>query len=111
MVGDQLTTYEMNYKDTACFTFQIDNDYWDAEILIKVYNFRYEELYSTTMEPNNSGKVFLKIDADTSKKIFKKGIYYCGVQAITYKPILGVEPQVDTCTTLLPPEQCSILVK
>lgn len=80
MVGD-VTTYEMDYGNTAIVPFQIDCKYQDAYINIVVYNYRHEEIYCESELPDEDGRVYLNITEDISNKIFKRGYYFIQIQA------------------------------
>lgn len=78
---DVKASFEWGYGDTTTlyFNFEFDchdpNPTWEGKTIeISIKNFRYEEIYNTTV-PGGSN-VALFIDAETSK-LFPKGIYYC----------------------------------
>lgn len=86
--GDITASFAWYYGDDATLDFQFcfededeETDMWESKIIeFTFYNFRYEELYSTTIDGASS--VAVVIDAETSKTVFPRGIYYCSARII-----------------------------
>ena len=101
MYGD-IPTYEMDYGDTAVVPFLVDADYSQYMINVILYNFRYEEIFSTTMYPDENNQVYLTINAEMSSSMLKRGRYYCRIQAM-YN-----DGYTEDVSTLLAPQECVI---
>ena len=57
----------------------------DKELVVKFYNFRYEELpFISYFVPNSDGEetITVSIDNVTSMKYFPKGTYHCSIDAV-----------------------------
>ena len=114
----ELQGYFWYYGETINLTFSIEGEittdetdnendpiylnigeYLDGkQAQIKIYNFRYEEIYSKTLPAQE--KVVLEIDSETSKK-FIKGTYYLTLYiidegAIVYIPLIDNQDCVIT---------------
>ena len=71
---------------------------------VRFFNFRFEEIFEHEFVPNidseESSELTVNIDEETSKTVFKKGIYYCSVENV----------HIDHSKTLLAPENCILYV-
>jgi hypothetical protein len=93
--GDDTTLdFSFHFEDENCSTWR------DKTIEFTFYNFRFEEIYSTTVEGASSVAVF--IDNETSK-LFPRGIYYCGAKII--------DENTGEIQTALGASDCLIYVK
>ena len=105
MESNSAPTYTMDVGDSAVFPFIIDDKYKNYQILLTVYNFRFEEVYAEYFLVCPDNKIYFCVNSELSSEIFKHGIYYCRLQAI-----LRNEFCEDTCT-LIHPEDCIIYVR
>lgn len=99
--------FEWGYGDTADlqFNFTFDeeevNPTWLTKtVTITIYNFRYEEVYSTTVPGNE--RLVLPIDPELSLQ-FPRGIYYCKVTVF--------DSFDNSITTVIYPDNCLINVR
>ena len=79
-------TITWDYRSTVSFPIDL-TDYLEIvgenNIVVRFYNFRYEEMYSQTfsaadIDPEDNS-VRCNIDKQTSSSIFEKGIYKMGI--------------------------------
>lgn len=75
-------TYVLDYEDTAQIPFHICKEYWDKLMIISVYDFRHDLVFETKQFVDEDGYVYLNINKEMSYNIFKRGVYFCGIQAI-----------------------------
>lgn len=68
---------------------------------VTIYNFRYEKIYSWEIEA--TPLITIPVDSETSEKVFKPGVYYCGLQVKEYDG--------SDIKTAISPEDCCIYVR
>lgn len=105
-----------DYGDTVTIIFNIHETNLTVEeianidgkkLLITFYNERYEKLdFQYENDAQIQTSVF--IDYETSMKQFKRGVYHCMVQLITYE---DNEIDIAQMQTILPMEDCSFYVQ
>ena len=93
---DKEFTYPLNTKQ---FVYIDASDYLkDKMITFRLYNFRYEEIYTK----NISGSPEIKIFIDTEiNKLLTKGIYYCSLEVIGN----------NSCEKVFDVTDCKLLIK
>ena len=105
-----------DYGDTILIIFNIYetkltqeeiNDIQGKKLLITFYNERYEKL-AFQFEDDAKVKTEVFIDYDVSIKQFKRGVYHCMVQLVTYD---DNEQDVVNMQTILPMQDCSFYVQ
>lgn len=101
--------YEWDYGDTVHIPFDVGYQYAQCLITITIYNFRFEEVFSLQTSVNEAGQVELDIDAETSKEVFKQGMYYCRIQASSQEILLPSGSRY--VATLLPATMCPLYVR
>ena len=111
MVGN-VPTYEMDYGDTAVFPFFITENFLDSDILITIYNNRYESIYETIQQPDNNQYVYLEITSELSAKLYK-GNFYIRLQAREHQLYNETENTTDynSVCTILSTAECSLYIK
>ena len=105
MEGNSTPTYVMDIGDSVTLPFKIDEQYKEYKIILTIYNFRFEEIYTEDFLVAPDGKIYFVVNSELSKKLFRHGRYYCRLQAS-----LKDEFYEDTCT-LIRPEDCIIYVR
>lgn len=115
LIGRYTPTATWNYGDVVTITFNLyDCDLTPDQveaiegktILVKFYNFRFEELdYSVTIPATEEFQV--TIDYETSMNLFKKGTYRCSLQLVSY----GLEDEIVDCDTILSANDCCFYVQ
>ena len=108
-------TATWDYGDVVTITFNLHDcdltpDQVEAiegkTILIKFYNFRFEELdYSAAIPATEEFQVI--IDYNTSMELFKKGTYRCSLQLVSYND----NDEIDDCDTILSANDCCFYVQ
>lgn len=70
----------------------------DKKIVVRLYNFRFEQIYESTFEGNS--RVVFPITKELSEKLLR-GIYYCSLMCVSE----------NTCQTIFNTSDCKLLVK
>lgn len=92
-----------NFKE---FDFD-DEDYFDnCNIKITFYNFRMEPIYeqlhnSYELSKDDFRKLLIDIDANTSKDIFLKGVYFFGIQLFKDDKVYTISPPTDNIINVI----------
>lgn len=104
---DTAVCFEWGFGDTTDLQFNFGFDEEDAHptwvtktITVTIYNFRYEEMYSTTVE--GAEQIAIPITAELSQ-MFPRGTYYCGVKV--------ADSYDDSIVTVIYPDDCLIIVR
>lgn len=97
-----------DFEDTIKISFKISPEYREYVINITVYNFRFEQVYEVSETPQEHDVVQLVIDSNLSKTVFRKGLYYCRLQAV--RQIDGEEDH-EELITIMSANQCGFQIK
>jgi hypothetical protein len=91
---------EFTYPEVTDRSIYISADDYlkNKQFILRLYNFRYEQIYETTH--SGTSKLIFPITKDLSNKLVK-GIYYCSLTCVSE----------DTTQSLFGPSDCKLLVK
>ena len=100
-------TFIFDYGDTVELPFSVEKDFWDYDIFIEVYNFRFEKIaeQQTTVsivgeeESTQEGLVYFSIPFSETNN-YVRGVYYIRMLAKTNMVLTEDGPQYSKVATI-----------
>lgn len=109
-----------DYGDTVSITFNIHEccslsqeqieELEGKTLIVHFYDNRYE-LIPFYVETEGDSQVVVALDYDSSIKYFKRGVYHCSIEAVTFKQNEDDSSEIDSCETILSMDKCSFYVQ